>query len=268
MTLATNAGARFVTIDASSQAAVAATGSAVTTVELAVPATARRRAPATRIEAARAAPPTPPRPRRPRARAALPHDVLVIGDSLAVGMADTLRASLPGWRVSVEAKISRPLATGMQILAGAGRRAGDPRVQPLHERRPRRDRRARAGRARDRGATRRLRRVGDDRATAVQRRLLRRGQRRPQAPCARRAAEPEARRLGRARRPVAVARRRRRRPRHARRLPRARRAATRARSARVRARPERRVRRRPRADGVPAVRRPSWPRGLSAARSA
>ena len=46
--------------------------------------------------------------------------MLVIGDSLAVGMADTLRASLPGWSVSIDAKISRPLATGMQILAGQG----------------------------------------------------------------------------------------------------------------------------------------------------
>lgn len=117
MTLATNAGARFVTIDASSRAAVAATGSAVTTVELAVPATE----PGVTGTGSKTAPggaATPPRPPIAQRSPALPHDVLVIGDSLAVGMADALRASLPGWRVSVEAKISRPLATGMQILAG------------------------------------------------------------------------------------------------------------------------------------------------------
>ena len=116
MTLTTTRTARFVTIDASSQRRVASTGSAVTTVELAGPA---RRAAGERRRCGE-----PPRGRRraaapPAARRApaLPHDVLVIGDSLAVGMADTLRASLPGWQVSVEAKISRPLATGMQILA-------------------------------------------------------------------------------------------------------------------------------------------------------
>jgi hypothetical protein len=42
--------------------------------------------------------------------------VLVIGDSLAVGMADALRAALPGWRVTVDALTSRPLGEGMRIL--------------------------------------------------------------------------------------------------------------------------------------------------------
>lgn len=112
MTLTTTRAARFVTVDASSQARVASTGSAVTTVELAEAGgqrttTATRPSSTTRPRAA--APPPPP---------ALPHDVLVIGDSLAVGMADPLRASLPGWKVSIEAKISRPLATGMEILSG------------------------------------------------------------------------------------------------------------------------------------------------------
>ena len=114
MTLTTTAPARFVTIDASSQADVASTGSAVTTVELAGPEAGggRSRSDGARRGAA-AAPPPPVARRSP----ALPHDVLVIGDSLAVGMADTLRAALPGWRVSIEAKISRPLATGLDILA-------------------------------------------------------------------------------------------------------------------------------------------------------
>ena len=43
--------------------------------------------------------------------------MLVIGDSLAVGMADALRAALPGWRVRIEAKHGRSLAEGMRILA-------------------------------------------------------------------------------------------------------------------------------------------------------
>ena len=47
----------------------------------------------------------------------LPRDVLVIGDSLATGMAEPLRAALPGWRVRVDARIGRPLAEGMRILA-------------------------------------------------------------------------------------------------------------------------------------------------------
>jgi hypothetical protein len=122
MTLTTTRAARFVTIDASSQARVSSTGSAVTTVELAGPRVVgasgdggsgtggsgpRRRA--------AAAPPLPAPP--PPAGPALPHDVLVIGDSLAVGMADYLRAALPGWRVRIDGKISRPLGVGMQILA-------------------------------------------------------------------------------------------------------------------------------------------------------
>jgi hypothetical protein len=43
--------------------------------------------------------------------------MIVIGDSLAVGMAQPLRADLPGWDVPVDGRIGRPLAEGMQILA-------------------------------------------------------------------------------------------------------------------------------------------------------
>jgi hypothetical protein len=114
MTLTTTRAARFVTIDASSQASVSSTGSAVTTVELLAPGTARSAAETTSRRRAAAPPPPPPRaPPAPR----LPHEVLVIGDSLAVGMADALRAALPGWQVRTDAKISRPLADGMRILA-------------------------------------------------------------------------------------------------------------------------------------------------------
>jgi len=42
--------------------------------------------------------------------------MIVIGDSLAVGMAGSLRAALPGWDVPVDGRIGRPLSEGMQIL--------------------------------------------------------------------------------------------------------------------------------------------------------
>jgi hypothetical protein len=115
--LRTPRSSRFVTIDANASEQVAAPGSAVATVELVSPRRVRR---ALRRDAARARS-TPgarsPAPDRAApARPALPREVLVIGDSLAVGMADALKAALPGWRVSVDAKTSRPLAEGMRIL--------------------------------------------------------------------------------------------------------------------------------------------------------
>jgi hypothetical protein len=124
LVLTTPRAGRFVTIDADSQAGVVGSGSAVATVEL-VSADRTRRA--LRRAAAGAHPGSgaaaTPRPRAPasatRAPAVrtLPHQVLVIGDSLAVGMADALRAALPGWRVDIDAKTSRPLREGMRILA-------------------------------------------------------------------------------------------------------------------------------------------------------
>jgi hypothetical protein len=50
--------------------------------------------------------------------------VVVIGDSLAQGMQPYLSAALPGWRVSVDARIGRPLAEGMRIFAGTPIRSG------------------------------------------------------------------------------------------------------------------------------------------------
>jgi len=44
-------------------------------------------------------------------------DVIVIGDSLAVGMARPLKADLGDWPVAIDGRIGRPLAEGMQILA-------------------------------------------------------------------------------------------------------------------------------------------------------
>jgi hypothetical protein len=113
---------RFVAIDANAQEGVVAAGSAVATVELVSASRARG---AIRRDAARARStrhgPAPRRGGEP-ALPSLPRDVLVIGDSLAVGMADALRTALPGWRVRVDARISRPLAEGMRIL-GSQRQA-------------------------------------------------------------------------------------------------------------------------------------------------
>jgi len=113
--------ARFVTIDASARRGVVGHGSAVATVELAGP---RRAARATGRGAERAAarPRTPAADADAPARPALPREVLVIGDSLAVGMADALPEALSGWQVRVDAETSRPLADGMRIL-GEQRRA-------------------------------------------------------------------------------------------------------------------------------------------------
>lgn len=58
----------------------------------------------------------PAPPDAPSAPAGLPSGVLVVGDSLAVGMSAPLRAM--GSRVRVDARIGRPLAEGMRILAG------------------------------------------------------------------------------------------------------------------------------------------------------
>lgn len=43
-------------------------------------------------------------------------ELALIGDSLAVGTAGPLAALLPGWRVSGDARKSRPLAEGMQVF--------------------------------------------------------------------------------------------------------------------------------------------------------
>lgn len=52
-------------------------------------------------------------------------DVIVIGDSLAVGMARPLKADLGNWPLSVDGRIARPLAEGMQILSETPLPAGE-----------------------------------------------------------------------------------------------------------------------------------------------
>jgi cell division septation protein DedD len=44
--------------------------------------------------------------------------LVMIGDSLAVGVRPLLPGLLPGWQVSVNGRVSRPLAEGMTILSG------------------------------------------------------------------------------------------------------------------------------------------------------
>jgi len=61
------------------------------------------------------APPPPAATLPPRTRA--PHTLIMIGDSLAEGTEPLLPGLLPGWTVRSDAKRSRPLSTGMQILA-------------------------------------------------------------------------------------------------------------------------------------------------------
>ena len=61
------------------------------------------------------APPPASTTRAPRTRA--PHTLIMIGDSLAEGTEPFLPGLLPGWTVRSDAKRSRPLSTGMQILA-------------------------------------------------------------------------------------------------------------------------------------------------------
>ena len=128
MTLTTLPASPFVTIDVTAGRLSAAPG-AVTTIEAvgrppALDASGaadagggelERRTDASPPAAADVVPPAPTEP-APRSQP-LPHKVLVVGDSLAIGMADSLRAALPGWQVRVDARIGRPLAEGMRILA-------------------------------------------------------------------------------------------------------------------------------------------------------
>jgi lysophospholipase L1-like esterase len=66
--------------------------------------------------------PTPaapaPLPTVPAPSTSSPRKLLMIGDSLAVGTQAILPTLLPGWSVTTNAQTGRPLATGMQILAG------------------------------------------------------------------------------------------------------------------------------------------------------
>jgi lysophospholipase L1-like esterase len=47
-----------------------------------------------------------------------PRTLVLVGDSLAVGIRSLLPALLPGWRVRIDGRGGRPLADGMAVLAG------------------------------------------------------------------------------------------------------------------------------------------------------
>ena len=114
MRLSVPRAARFVTIDANAQRDVVADGSAVATVELVEQARSRARV-TTKRGSHSASGDEASRTRAP-ARRTLPRDVLVIGDSLALGMAEPLEAALPDWRVRTDGRIGRGLAEGMRVL--------------------------------------------------------------------------------------------------------------------------------------------------------
>lgn len=107
MGVRTRPSVRFVTIDAGREERLA-DGSSVVTIELFGPRTVLARSGPSKPKSNRAT----QEPSR-----ALPREVLVIGDSLGLGMAPALEAQLRGWRVRVDARPSRTLAQGMRILA-------------------------------------------------------------------------------------------------------------------------------------------------------
>lgn len=84
------------------------------------PAPARRRPVRARAGAGSRAPAASTATSSPRSArtGAAPRTLIMIGDSLAEGTRTLLPAYLPGWSVTTDALKGRPLATGMQILAG------------------------------------------------------------------------------------------------------------------------------------------------------
>lgn len=123
LTLRTASASGFVSIDANAQRDVVAVGSAVATVELVGP--ARPRAQRGRARSGSGSGSGGQRRDIPPPRRTLPRDVLVIGDSLALGIEQPLKAELAGWRVRVDGRIGRPLAEGMGIF---GRQPSPPAV--------------------------------------------------------------------------------------------------------------------------------------------
>ncbi len=86
------------------------------------PSPSRTTGPATTtVPSADAAPSNPTAAIPEPSRTSRPGRVLLVGDSLAEGIAPLLPAALPGRTVTVDAKTSRPLATGMQLARSAPR---------------------------------------------------------------------------------------------------------------------------------------------------
>ena len=53
--------------------------------------------------------------------------LVLVGDSLAVGLQSLLPAALPKWKVQVLGRVGRPLAEGMSVLSGLDLSGGTPR---------------------------------------------------------------------------------------------------------------------------------------------
>jgi hypothetical protein len=70
------------------------------------------------------APATPP-------PSAGPRRLVLVGDSLAVGVRALLPAALPGWKVEVLGRVGRPLAEGMSVLEGLGLAAEGQSARPV-----------------------------------------------------------------------------------------------------------------------------------------
>jgi hypothetical protein len=64
---------------------------------------------------------TPPRP----------HKLVLVGDSLAVGVRTLLPAALPDWKVEVLGQVGRSLAEGMRVLEGLGLASQEHDARPV-----------------------------------------------------------------------------------------------------------------------------------------
>jgi hypothetical protein len=84
------------------------------TVRVRLQAPAATPEPATPVRTPEAEPTAQPAQATPAAR---PRRLVLVGDSLAVGIRRLLPGALPGWSVSVDALTGRPLADGMAIIA-------------------------------------------------------------------------------------------------------------------------------------------------------
>jgi hypothetical protein len=60
-----------------------------------------------------------------------PRALVLVGDSLAVGVRSLLPAALPGWSVQVLGRVGRPLAEGVGVIDGLDLGAQSPRSRPV-----------------------------------------------------------------------------------------------------------------------------------------
>ena len=85
---------------------------------------------ATRVALRASAPPSPAAGTVPAPAAGPPADarpaLVMLGDSLAIGTAGPLAVDLPQWNVRFDARIGRPLAEGLSILAGTALPSTEP----------------------------------------------------------------------------------------------------------------------------------------------